>query len=385
MKFKKRIAAVTMMLSLVVSCVLGVSAFAVPTYTAINGSNNACELKKYLIFDSTNVPSADFSFSITGPTSLLTDGSASGTPSITSTASFNSSSTSYDTAQTGDDITLSSGEKYAKQDLTVDLSNVTFSEPGVYRFTITESGTNPGVTNDTNSTMYLDAYVVDNNGTLQVQSYILHNDNTTPTSGQLPDSPASAKPDGFKNRYTSNELTISKTVTGNQGSKDKFFKYVISLTDLAEGRVYAVDLTNATATVPVGAATLDTYEGQTNPASITADATGAATATFYLSHGESIVINGLPDGVKYTVTETPEDYTCTATVTGDADATASAPACSDSTTGITADTTCAYSNARNGIIPTGIIVTFLPYAIAFLVVAGGLVTVLAAKKRNAMR
>lgn len=398
MKFKKRIAAVTMMLAMLVSCVFGVSAFAATPYTAINGASNACTIKKYLIFDSTNVPSADFSFSITGPSVVTTDGSASGTPSITSTASFSSSSTIYtssDISTEGDQVTLSNGERYAKQPLTVDLSNVTFSEPGIYRFTITESGTNPGVTNDSTTTLYLDVYVEDDgNGNLVIQNgsstkgYVLHSDNTQlDQNGQLP--APSTKPDGFKNKYESNELTITKTVTGNQGSKDKYFKYQVNFTDLAPNGVYAVTVKNssdqAIATVPAGAATLDSYEGESEPTAITANASGAASAVFYLSHGDVAVINGLPGAAKYTVTETPEDYACSATASGDADVTANAPTCSDSTTGITADTTCAFTNNRAGVIPTGIIVKFLPYALAFMAAAFGLIVVLAAKKRSAAR
>lgn len=403
MKFKKRIAAITMMLAMLVSCIFGVSAFAATSYEPLSGSSNACTVKKYLIIDSTNVPAATFNFSISGPTVESTDGSATGTGAITSTATFpsNAQNTPYTTVQTGDNLSLSSGEKYDKQNLTVDLSGVTFTEPGIYRFTITESGSNPGITNDSTSTLYLDVYVTDAGTVNQTSgkpeltaSYVLHSDSAVHTA----DSSISAeyKPDGFKNRYSSKELTISKTVTGNQGSRDKYFKFDVSISGLAAGAKYAIDLTNADSAVPdpASAATASAYAGEVNYGDGTAAdpyiegaSSGATTATFYLQHGQSITINGLPDGATYTVTETKEDYTATASITGDPDAafTANNAQCADSTTGITADTTLAFTNNRAGIIPTGIIVTFLPYAIAFLVVAGGLVTVLAAKKRNAMR
>ena len=38
------------------------------------------------------------------------------------------------------------------------------------------------------------------------------------------------------------------------------------------------------------------------------DSNGVARITFYLQHGNSVTLKGLPYGVSYTVTEEAEDY-----------------------------------------------------------------------------
>lgn len=78
---------------------------------------------------------------------------------------------------------LAAGKKYALKTATLDFSAVQFTEPGVYRYIITEDGTNQGVTNDADLTRVLDVYVndasADVDGTLTkkltIAGYVLHN------------------------------------------------------------------------------------------------------------------------------------------------------------------------------------------------------------------
>ena len=56
---------------------------------------------------------------------------------------------------------LAAGKKYALKTATLDFSKVQFTEPGVYRYIITEAGTNQGITNDADLTRVLDVYVND--------------------------------------------------------------------------------------------------------------------------------------------------------------------------------------------------------------------------------
>ena len=76
-------------------------------------------------------------------------------------------------------------EKYAKKTAKLDLSAVNFTEPGVYRYIITESGTNQAITNDADLTRVLDVYVNDasteTEKKLTIAGYVLHsNENDEP-------------------------------------------------------------------------------------------------------------------------------------------------------------------------------------------------------------
>ena len=193
------------------------------------------------------------------------------------------------------------------------------------------------------------------------------------------------------------DLTIAKNVSGNQASRDKFFQITLEITGAEPGTEYEVDLTNACAVSGSNIATITANTGQTNPASVTADADGKITASFYLQHGQSVTIQKLPYGVGYTVSETEEDYRPNLeidgdTKTGDIDAAAGA----DITTGeginiakdnyLTDDTTLTFTNSRIGIVPTGVDTSVdgrLPMIIALL--AGSLllsVLYLGRKKRS---
>ena len=299
---------------------------------------------------------------------------------------------------------LDAGEKYAKKTATLDFSNVKFDEPGIYRYIITETqGTEQGITYDEDSTRVLDVYVEDKDGTLEVSAYILHaNDGTVTIDGEKygsdgnviskandEDNGLDSKSQGFTNEYTSHDITLSKTVTGNQGSKDKYFKFVVKISGAVKGTVYTVDLSSADTTVASNSATKAEYIGKTNPKSVTVGDDGTAEATFYLQNGQSIKILGLADGTAYEIEETPEDYVASAKVTGDTTRT------SDSSdvafennkvydTEIKADTTVAYTNNRQGTIPTGIILSVAaPVAIGVAVLGGIVFLVIKNKKRDA--
>ena len=87
------------------------------------------------------------------------------------------------------------------------------------------------------------------------------------------------------------KLTISKTVTGNAGDKNQDFTFTVTLTTSSGSQL----------------GTRFSYTGSKN-------GTIKSGESITLSHGESIIINGIPSGTRYTVTETAaEGYTTTAT------------------------------------------------------------------------
>ncbi len=295
------------------------------------------------------------------------------------------------------------GTYYAEKEMQLDFSNCGFTEPGVYRYIITESdNTQLGVTNDSNLTRTIDVYVEDAsyytrtgtegnytytyNKKLRIAGYVMYvdtqttgpsnsstttegsavtmEDNSTKTPNGMEVSGAT-KSVGFKNEYTSHDLTFGKEVTGNQGSKDKYFDFTVTISGATAGTVYDVDISNADATSGTNSATITANQSKSNVTSITVGNDGTATAHFYLQDGQYITILGLAEGTKYDISENKEDYSQTAGIaanlsTLDWNGTAGYDALSDAvknTTGITADVHTGFTNDRSGTIPTGILST----------------------------
>ena len=182
---------------------------------------------------------------------------------------------------------------------------------------------------------------------------------------------------------------MSKTVTGNQGSKDKYFKFRVTIKNAVPGTVYSVDLTNADATLIKNSATKAEYLDETNPTYITVGEDGTVTTNFYLQNGQSIKIFGLAEDTAYEIEETPEDYTPSVEITGDKTRTADSSdvSLSDNVvydTELTEDTTVAFTNDRQGTIPTGVILSVAaPVAIGVAVLGGIVFLFIRNKKRDA--
>ena len=351
---------------------------AATTYDPIPGTTTTFD--KYLIMPAdANVPDVEFTFTIAGGTEVNGDATnlavysgadtdkATALPTIGS-ATFAPGDTTYTSVQTGDaSVTLNTGEKYAVQVVTVDFTGVNFKEPGVYRYTITETAsTVSGIIYD-NVPKTLDVYVEDaGDGTLRVgngtsEGYVLYNSVISTAPSKTTTDVSANKASGFVNRYETFDLTVGKSVAGNQASRDEYFQFTINITGALPNTTYNVDLSDADATTAVNG--INTT-ANSNAASFTTDASGAATITYWLQHDQSIVIQGLTKNAKYSVSENAttianEGYVATATVTSDSDddQTVSMPAVTDTSTGITDDTIIAYTNTKEGVIPTGIIIS----------------------------
>lgn len=331
---------------------------------------------KYLIMDEkANVPNAEFVYTIAPGTAIdagkdtlaVLAGPAGAT---VGKAEFKVGDTTYNTKQDGDTVTLPAGKKYAKASIEVDLTGVTFTEPGVYRYIITETNNQlQGITYDSVTTRTLDVYVEDNSTereiALKVAGYVLHKgieapkaDGTDPTE----------KNSGFENTYETKNLTFSKTVAGNQGSKDKYFEFTLNISNAVKGTEYTVNIDGAEASPTKTAATK--YDSMTNPTKITVGEDGTVTQKFYLKHNQQIVVEGLAVGTGYEVTEVAEDYT--SEVTGEA---------KSGQGGITADVTAAFTNTRDGVVPTGVILDSAPF-ILIIVLAAAALAFTAARKKN---
>jgi len=372
---------------------MGVSAQG--AYEPVAGTNSS--LDKYLIVKSdAAVPNVTFSFAIEPGEGIAADtdtvavlaptaaNGVSGTPTIASTT-FAPTDSKADSVASGDTVTLASGESYVKKTAAITLNNVTFSEPGVYRYKITESSDFDAIQMDTqaatpgSTVRYLDIYVTENEatGALQISGEVLHEtaSKVTPNStagsagGNLSD-----KSTGYVNKYLSQNLKFGKEVTGNQGAKDKAFNFTLEITGAQANKTYQI-VTNAPATSRSTPATKEANRGQENPATITTDEHGAATVNYYLTDGEYVEVKGLPKAATYAVSEDYEDYKQTAGI--DASIGADSRAYSDAASGAidSADIFTGFTNTRDGVIPTGVATAAgLGVGLAGLALVGALVS-----------
>ena len=415
-KIAGRIGAAILAASLMMS--MAVPAMAATTYTSVAGTS--CTFNKYLIMDpGDSVPNVAFSFTVAPGTAISSDTSDNavmqvlsgvGTPTIAnvtfspSSTTETSAGTNIDVARSNEDrggtsnadaVQLDTGEKYATSQVTVDFSSVLFDEPGIYRYIITETASAgneaAGITQDTDSDRVLDVYVVDDGtGTLAVSEYVLHTNEGNVAIGssmgandvQTARSALGDKTDGFTNEMSGRkDLEIRNAVTGNQASRDKYFKYNVKFTGgtFNDDDAFVVSLSrargsdtmnygNAEQTPTGNDATI--YSEMSNPTDVTGkQLTGDKGVDLYLQNGQYVVIRGLPADAKYTVTENAEDY-------------ASAPA--DGCTNTTGEGTigslggdnklvrAGFMNTRNGVIPTGIMMAVAPFAVAAVIGGVGL-------------
>ncbi|MEE3334618.1 MAG: QVPTGV class sortase B protein-sorting domain-containing protein, partial [Ruminococcus sp.] len=239
----------------------------------------------------------------------------------------------------------------------------TFTKPGVYRFVINETNNNlPGVTYDSNPTRYLDVFVVaNNNNELSVNSYVLRDAATDiGINGAYVENP-DVKSSGYTNSLTQYDFDFSKTIAGNQGDKNKRFDFTLNITGANPGtyRVITNDVTG-------------------NPTSITVGANGTATGEYSLTNGSTVQVIGLNAGAVCTVTEDAEDYTATHRLdSGNAVSGESSGAVT-----LNSDHSVAFTNTRNGVIPTGVIMTIAPFAIGICVFGAIIIFIICRRKRR---
>lgn len=401
-------------------------------------------LNKYFVMKSSAaVPEADFTFTVTPGAAVDADTAAGksavlagvGMPALKIGSgnaetdgdivmTFTAGDTTVNEADKGTDTPVfvtdnETDEKYVKKTLVLDFSAVPFTEPGIYRYIITETGSNQAVTNgyqsadSTETKRTLDVYVEDaqtvaadgqtdaGKPQLKIAGYVMYNgeQTTAPNAAGNPDAAApnngaevtgAVKNNNITNVYASQNLTFGKIVTGNQGSRDKYFKFTLTLSGIkAENTNIAVDVSRADPAVPAepSNATKSAYAGKPNPVLLIADTdkteetdgytvtavdsdedgktdSYTVTAYYYLQHGQYITVKGLPQGVSYALSEEAEDYSATGGITAalstlNWDGADGADALSNAQSGKiqAADIYTGFTNSRVGTIPTGILST----------------------------
>ena len=398
MKRLLRLAALAALVALA-TMLAAIPAWAV--YTPVIGDNTTMNFNQYVIVDSdARVPAVTFTYRIIPGAAVAADAdnhkpavlAGVGTPTV-GNAAFTSNQTAFDEVQSGDNLTLASGKKYAKQTVNVNFSNVSFSQPGIYRYVLEAqtSDANKAVAYDTQvgsgntaGIRYIDVYVVDNNGSLSVSEYVMHTTTevaaTSQQSGDVSD-----KSTSIVNTVTSYDVSFGKEVTGNQGSKDKYFKFVFSIDTAQAYTGYEVDIRGADAEPHKTDATKYETSQMSNPAVITTDENGRKQTAFYLKDGQYITVKGLPAGCHYALTEDAEDYTSTGGISAinNAGNTAYPDPTTDATSGpgLNGDIMTGYTNDRSGTVPTGVIIAVAPFAVG-LVGFGAAAAVLASRKNQ---
>lgn len=375
-------------------------------YTPVAGGSASFD--KYLVMDAeANVPNQTFNFTIQpaqegmqasngmlavypGNTQAVTgapvirEGQAAfheGDPTFASVQNHADTGTQQAT-QPKDSVTLQDGEKYARKQVSVDFSGVRFSEPGVYRWVITEAPSNAkGITNDADTTRNLDVYVVDNNGALEIEGYVIHNDDGfQPAVSGAAHEPSTGKSVGFTNRYTTYNINLSKTVTGNQGSRDEYFRFTVRIQGDVEGTKLDVDLSQADARTLVNAYSPESHE---NPSELVLGPNGTCEQDFWLQSGQTITINGIPAGAAYTIDEAASDYKTTTSVKEGSGETVRAEGRSVADSDLEGDTNVDFVNDKTGVIPTNLIVKTAPFAALAMIGLAGVLVITVRRRRCA--
>ena len=286
--------------------------------------------------------------------------------------------------------------------LKVDFTGVTWPGAGVYRYVITETtsadtkkaaGIAEAVTTKTN---YMDVYVMDaeEGSGYVVYGYVLHTDNT---NNITPSTSKSSKIAADDNYYTF-DLTISKTLVGDNANKTHKFPF-------------NVDFTNSEITAVIGLIqNTETGNGitATAPSNAAVSSLDVSTTNLQLADGASVTYIGIPVGVgeeKTTVT-VYEINDVVGTVYGstykvdtgnetgykqlswvsDENANQSnlatvTPAAVNAHDGDSTHTI-AFTNTLELISPTGVVLRIAPYA---LILGAGIVLLLISRRRKAVR
>ncbi|MBR2523529.1 MAG: hypothetical protein IKE53_03725 [Clostridiales bacterium] len=144
-------------------------------------------------------------------------------------------------------------------------------------------------------------------------------------------------------------MTISKTVQGNMGSRDKFFEFEVTLTDANGNILNSIDVTY--------------NDGRTETIDLDSDGKGQ----FYLSHDQSMSVT-LPVGTTYTITELDDQYQTTYSIDGGAEQQGK------TVMGVLDDTmSIDFTNTLGTVIPTGVKTSVNLLISAFVALIAGIV------------
>lgn len=330
-------------------------------------------------------------------------------------------------------LAFAANDANATKDVKVEFDTSAFADTGagIYRYIITETLTAEqqalGIKSDsaTGSVRYMDVYV-ENGATadaaMKVTNVVMFKTVGQPTlKDTIPEGAADGlfdqadyaaleKVDNFENTIGTKKpdpndpdptnpdpddefygytVTITKTVEGPLGSKTAYFPFTLSL-------AYTDDTTDSDTSLAGLKVQLSYNEANgtvaTNPTELTfGDNNTLSTDAIQLKHGGSVTVKGVPATVvaqvKETIAET-EGYTITSTATDFNAGAGITTAVKVETDFVTTGTvikddaksgTFAYTNTRNAISPTGVVMKVAPFASMF---AAGIILIAIVRRRK---
>lgn len=305
-------------------------------------------------------------------------------------------------------LTLNSTAVTANQDtdevtgnikVNIDLS--VFTEPGIYRYKITDETTDAILHNsglersaEYDTVRYLDVYIKRDatSGDLVVLGYALFNGkvldvdgngetevsvatNTAKSTGYVSGSEPGTGTDNLSltDIYRTYNVTITKQVTGEMGNKTHPFPFTIAVNSNGTNSHYFAGLSGSTAANPVATNSISTQltHGQTfqiiglSPLdTVNATETNDTYDTYTVSvdNADGNIVPGTPrsNGQTLAVADTPFQVSTYDTTAGTHGTSASVP-----------NDTLTFTNNLAAISPTGVIIRSLPY-VAMVVIAGAM-------------
>lgn len=285
-------------------------------------------------------------------------------------------------ADTADEYT----NKLGSVTVQFNVGNIEFTEPGVYKYKLeevdtpitTDASASDFTTSTLDRTVYLYVQRI-NEGTPQedivvtgVELYngeIVNNEsNIGKTDSVLnyymltgdPDQPDPDNPP----KPVANDMTIEKVVKGTMGNKSEDFTFSFTVSSETQGKTFNYVVTN------------DNNPGQTQTATA-----GTPVTSVTLQDGDTIKITGLTGTDKVTVEETDngEGYTTSYQVTNGAlvsgqkkaENVTLATEKNGDNEDVPVSTTVTFTNERNAVSPTGIVMNVAPYVLLVVVAAAG--------------
>lgn len=414
MKKSKRFAAIAIAAVMTALCAGSVFAAGI-TYVPVNDvtDTSAAKLEKITLpetlklqYRDTPIPNLTYTYTLdqtavigqqgTPAVNYGTLNAVSGQPTIkVGTGTAGASATINYGNKTETDVTRSDTEYGSTivDNVIVDFSAVTFSEPGIYRYKITKAATGTdapsagaesesGKATNYKQILWIDVYVQDD-GTVYLKP--------APKVYEEPKT-GDPNPDNKVDRYedqfpkSRNDLTIAKKVTGNQGSRDQYFEFEVTLNNTIAGTTYTVDISNADATT-----TTNAYDStaHTNDTSIVVPV-GATTVTksFWLKADQQIIIRDITSGIGYKIEEKGNTgYNVTTAVTGDT-TNSTTDDIKTGTESVVEDasmedaTKVEYTNDKKGTTPTGIFLAMRPGLTTLVLAGAGLAVVGVSRRRR---
>jgi|GEM_PF-1575069 len=272
------------------------------------------------------------------------------------------------------------GKKYMTKKVKILIDTTQITEPGIYRYVITETtpleGVDAGLFQlDESSTRILDILAeYQTEDSISVTASVFHKTQTQLLGKTLD---VNEKSSGFDNSYllTTNDLVIRNEVSGNQGDSRHAYNYTFVLDgDIAGRELTVVHNDGSVETIKI-------------------DASNHGELNFSLRGTERITIKNIQKRSKYTITAEKEALKDTGV---DVKATPSnskaeySPAvcyspdtektCYITNLSVNEDVDVTFLNVKNGVVPTGIILDTAPYTLSFLMGVGGILLIQRKKK-----